>query len=115
MSSRTGSIVDSETSIAPRTDSSASRFWGGTMVGVPLVANCSSVSRRGSLDRAAETLSSLDIGPADPRLPRGGTKSARAWLENHRQPRGAAKLWLFAGAGIRARIVPGEEGRFLRP
>src|SRR3954454_4694741 len=43
MSSRTGSIVDSETSIAPRTDSSASRFWGGTMLGVPLVANCSSV------------------------------------------------------------------------
>ena len=41
----TGSIVDSETIIAPSTDSSASRFWGGTMVGVPLVAMCSSVAQ----------------------------------------------------------------------
>jgi len=38
-------VHDSETIIAPSTDSSASRFWGGTMVAFPLVANCSSFAQ----------------------------------------------------------------------
>src|SRR5581483_613103 len=94
-------MVASETIIAPRTDSSASRFWGGTMV-FPLLANCSSPRRNplGLVGRVSPL--SLDTRPADSRLPRCGTRSARAWLENHSGRRLAGEFRLFA-----ARAFPG--------
>src|SRR5262245_66534669 len=106
-------MVDSETIIAPRTDSSASRFWGGTTLAFPLVAKAS-VPRRGSPGRRAELLSSLDTSPADPHLPRSATTSARAWLENHRAPPPAGELWLFAARVFQAGSVPAAEARSLR-
>src|SRR5438045_668923 len=87
-------MVDSETIIAPRTDSSASRFWGGTMV-FPLV-DTDPLSRRATSAERPSLHSSLDTRPADPRLPRGGTKSARAWLDNHTRPERAGEFGLFA-------------------
>src|SRR4051794_33422474 len=100
--------------MAPRTDSSASRFWGGTVAVCPLVAKAS-LLRRECPGLSAESSPSLDTGPADPRLPRSGTKSARAWLENHRPLLGAEELCLFAARVFQARFVPGAEGRCLRP
>jgi hypothetical protein len=106
-------MVDSETIIAPRTDSSASRFWGGTVAVFPLVAKVS-LLRRGSPDLPAESSPSLDTGPADSHSPRSGTKSARAWQENHRPLLRAEELWLFAARVFQARFVPSAEARCLR-
>src|SRR4051812_38367581 len=115
MSSRTGSIVDSETIIAPRTDSSASRFWGGTIGVFPLVANCSSLAQASTRPAGRVSSPSLDTRPADSHTPRSGTKSARAWLENHRPALAAEELWLFAARAFQACFVPAEEARCLRP
>ena len=43
-STNTGGIAASETIIAPRTDSSASRFWGGTCVSVVIFSGESGAS-----------------------------------------------------------------------
>ena len=51
--------------MAPSTDSSASRFWGGTIVVFPFVANCFSLAQGIARPRGRVSSPSLDTGPAD--------------------------------------------------
>src|SRR5688572_20110022 len=77
----TGSIVASETIIAPSTDSSASRFCGGTMLVLSVVANF--LPRAGHRRPAGRDLPPIDKGPAEFDLPRGGSSVGRISNQSH--------------------------------